>query len=103
MNVRTIVKDALMMLGAGWVLRTSMDTLLMRCGVCLLSLGVIGNAPGQTPIPDTNLASGGTPSTEVVLIGALHDFHRNNPHYTLEVLRGLIVSCKPQAICSGIC
>lgn len=46
----------------------------------------------------TNQAPGDILPTEVVLLGALHGYHEKNPHYTLKILRDIIVSCKPQSI-----
>lgn len=57
------------------------------------SLIIVGDAAGH---PASQ--SSGEPRTQVVIIGALHDFHQKNPHYSVEVLTRLIVECKPQAI-----
>lgn len=62
----------------------------------LLIPEMVAEALGGNPI--TNQIPTNTPPTQVVFLGALHDYHQKNPHYTLEILRGLIVACKPQAI-----
>jgi hypothetical protein len=61
--------------------------------VFLLSLIIVEAATGH---PANQ--SPGESRTQVVIIGALHDFHQKNPHYSLEVLTRLIVESKPQAI-----
>jgi hypothetical protein len=65
-------------------------------GLLLLSLTIVGTATGQTSVATENPSD--DPPTEVVIIGALHDFHHKNPHYSLEVLTRLIVSSRPHAI-----
>jgi hypothetical protein len=55
-------------------------------------MGAAGEAPSTNPSLKNDLP------TQVVIIGALHDFHQRNPHYSLEVLTRLIASIKPQAI-----
>jgi hypothetical protein len=66
-------------------------------GLLLLSLAIVGTGTGQTPVVPADSASTVSP-TEVVILGALHDFHHKNPHFSLEVLTRLIVSSRPQAI-----
>jgi hypothetical protein len=36
--------------------------------------------------------------TEVVLLGTLHGMHQQNPRYSLDTLRDLLVKLKPAAI-----
>jgi uncharacterized protein DUF5694 len=43
-------------------------------------------------------AARGAESTEVVILGTLHDMHQQNARYSLEILRDLIVKLKPAAI-----
>lgn len=42
--------------------------------------------------------SSGTEKTEVIIIGTIHNKHHQNPHYSPEVLRDIILSLKPDAI-----
>ena len=40
----------------------------------------------------------GAESTEVVILGTLHDLHQQNARYSLDILRDLIVKLRPVAI-----
>jgi len=55
----------------------------------LLLLGIYG-----LPLPTAK----GADSTEVILLGTIHGMHQQNPQYSLEILRDLIVRLKPGAI-----
>ena len=39
-----------------------------------------------------------TPHTTIVIIGALHHFHEKNPYYSKEILRDILVVCRPSEI-----
>jgi pheromone shutdown protein TraB len=49
-------------------------------------------------MPDANNVMDKKPPTEVVILGALHAYHKTNPNYSLETVRDIILACKPQAI-----
>src|ERR1035441_3337295 len=63
---------------------------MARFTLCVLTLmGTLG-----LPAP----AAEGADSTEIVLLGTLHDGHQKNARYSVAVLRDLIVKLKPAAI-----
>jgi protein-S-isoprenylcysteine O-methyltransferase len=51
-----------------------------------------------TAWPQTNATAIATVPTQVVIIGTIHDGHRANTNYSLDILRNLIVKLKPSAI-----
>lgn len=46
----------------------------------------------------TNAMAMATVPTQVVIIGTIHDGHRENTNYSLDILRNIIVTLKPSAI-----
>lgn len=79
-------------MNAGWRIAA------LRAGVwvLLLNLMIVADATEQTSV--TSQSPRDDPPTQVVILGALHDFHQSNPNYSLDVLTRLIVGCQPQAI-----
>ena len=63
---------------------------MVRFTLCVLTL--IGTLGLSAP------AAKGADSTEIVLLGTLHDGHQKNARYSVAVLRDLIVKLKPAAI-----
>jgi hypothetical protein len=63
---------------------------MVRFTLCALTL--MGTFGWSTP------AARGADSTEIVLLGTIHDAHQKNARYSVAVLRDLIVKLKPAAI-----
>jgi len=55
--------------------------------------GQTTETPKQPPSRVVN-----TPHTTIVVIGALHNFHMKNPYYSKEILRDILVACRPSEI-----
>jgi pheromone shutdown protein TraB len=64
----------------------------------LMCIGCLLFGENSDVIPDANNVTDKESPTEVIILGALHSYHQNNPNYSLETVRDIILACKPQAI-----